>query len=42
MDAQMEVVRYLHWESHLVQNLDLRKAHLVRCKGGSLGSEDGT
>ena len=33
---QVVLVRDLHWESHLVQNLDLREAPLVRCQGGGL------
>ena len=37
MDAQMEVVRYLHWESHLVKNMDLREAPLVIFQVEKLG-----
>ena len=34
--AQVGVARYLHWESNLVQNLELRRAHLVRYQGGGI------
>ena len=36
MYAQVGVVRYLHWESHLVQNIELKEAPLVICKVDNL------
>ena len=32
MAVQVGVVRDIHWESHLVQNMELREAPLVICK----------
>ena len=32
MVDRVVLVRGIHWEGHLVQNLDLREAPLVRCQ----------
>ena len=36
MFPQVGVMRNLHWESHLGQNLELREASLVICQEGGL------
>ena len=32
MDDKLGVVRDIHWERHLVQNMDLMEAPLVMCQ----------
>ena len=34
MVDKVVVVRYIHWESHLVQNLDLTENYLLRFQVG--------